>query len=663
MDFFAHQDRARRQTTLMVVLFLISVALIVLAINLVGAAIYIAMADVPPFPLATAFASVPRSAWLITTAVVLCIIAAGTVTRLYALSGGGAAVAEMVGARRVRPETREPGERRLINIIEEMAIASGINVPHVYVMDGQDQINAFAAGYSPNEAAITVTRGALERLSRDELQGVIAHEYSHVLNGDMRLNIRLMGVIAGMVMIGTLGRFLVRLGGGGGGDGNSSGRSKGDIRIVVLGLTVWAIGSIGVLFGNLIKAAIARQREFFADASSVQFTRNPEGIGSALHKIGLHGSGVMERHAEEFSHMYFGEPVAASLFATHPPLDERITRILGPGARLILDDRMKRAAAAQATDPVTENSSTPGGTGATPPAAVASGLTGAAAAGAFMATGMATPGQLADRMMASIGTLKPQQVDHARRLLDSLPEPVRSAMRTATGAQAALFALLLDQGEVRRQQLEQIRAVLGDAIAGEADTLAQVLEPAGVRARLPVFELAVPKLGIPDEAGRARMLALVTTLIEADGRVKPGEFVLLTLCRRHFGKSPKGAPPVKHQDLSGLGLEAATVLSLLARCAKGGQPAAAAVMEALGLPPALLQSASITPASVEAAFYELKLLAPLRKPAFIKGCLEVVLADGCITIAEGELMRAVCAALDSPMPPLIEDMSGWREAA
>ncbi len=658
MDFFAHQDRARRQTTLMVVLFLISVVLIVLAINLVGGAIFIAMADLPPFPLGTAFASVPRSAWWITTAVVLCIITAGTLTRLYALSGGGAAVAEMVGARRVPRDTREPGERRLINIIEEMAIASGINVPHIFVMDGQDQINAFAAGYSPNEAAITVTRGALERLSRDELQGVIAHEYSHVLNGDMRLNIRLMGVIAGMVMIGTLGRFLMRLGGGGGNDGDSGGRSKGDLRILVVGLAIWAIGSIGVLFGNLIKAAIARQREYLADASSVQFTRNPEGIGSALHKIGLHGSGVTERHAEEFSHMYFGEPVVTSLFATHPPLDERITRILGPGGRLILNDRMKRTAATQATASASEDSSANGALGSTPPVAVASGLAGAAEAGAFMASGMAT-GQLANRMMASIGTLKPQQVDHARRLLDSLPEPVRSAMRTDSGAQAALLALLLNQGEVRQQQLEHIRSALGSRVAAEADTLAQALAPIGLRARLPVFELAAPTLGSLDEAERARMLALVSSMIDADSRVTPGEFVLLTLCRRHLGTPPRGAPPVKHQNLSGLGREAATVLALLARCAPGGQAAAAGVMAALGLPPALLQSASITPGSVEAAFYELKLLAPLRKPAFIKGCLEVVLADGRITLTEGELMRAICAALDSPMPPLIEDMSGW----
>lgn len=358
--------------------------------------------------------------------------------------------------------------------------------------------------------------------------------------------------------------------------------------------------------------------------------------------------------------MYFGEPAAAGLFATHPPLDERIARILGPNGHLILDERMKRAAAAQGA--ATGDERAPDGSGAAPPAAAASGLAGAADAGLVMAAGMAT-GPLADSMMASMGTLRPQQVELARTLLDSLPGVVRSAVNSEPGARAALLALLLGEGEVRRQQLEQIRTALGDTVAGEADTLAQALATAGVRARLPVFELAVPNLGILDETGRGRMLALVSSLIEADGRVTPGEFVLLTLCRRHFGKAPRGAPPVKHRDLSSLGAEAATVLSLLAHCARDGKPAADKVMRTLGLPAAQLQSVSITPASVEAAFYELKLLAPLRKPAFIKGCLEVVLADGCITIAEGELMRAVCAALDSPMPPLIEDMSGWREAA
>lgn len=668
MDFFEHQDRARRQTGIMVLLFLASVAAIVIAINLVGAAIFIMMKDIPPFPLARALASVPSTAYWLTTGIVLVIITAGTLTRMYALSGGGAAVAAMVGARRLRRDSQDPNERRLLNVVEEMAIASGINVPHVYVMDGQDQINAFAAGYSPNEAAITVTSGTLARLDRDELQGVVAHEYSHILNGDMRLNIRLMGVVAGMVMIGTLGRFLMRMGGGSAShdsDERSGSRGKGDIRIFIVGLAIWAIGSIGVLFGNLIKAAIARQREFLADASAVQFTRNPGGIGSALHKIGMHGSDVMERHAEEFSHMYFGEPVMHAAFATHPPLDERIERIMGPGGQLILKDRHRRAAATIAVTgsgpdafaaPVDDSA----GASASQPVQ-ALGLSGARLN--TMAGDGSASAKTASTLMASIGTLSPQQVSGARKLLDSLPEAVRQAAGRESGAQAALLALLLNQGEVRQRQLVQIRNTLGEAMSDEADALARALVPAGMRARLPVFELAAPNVGDLDEAGRERMLNLISTLIEADGRVTPGEFVLLTLCRRHFGKPLKGPPPVKHQNLAGIAREVATVLALLARCAKGGQAMAGKVMAGLELDPALLASAVITPPSVESALYELKLLAPLRKPIIIKGCMEVVLADGSISIAEGELMRAICAALDTPLPPLIEDSAGWREAA
>jgi Zn-dependent protease with chaperone function len=328
MDFFASQERAEKQTRLMLGLFLLAVVCIVVALNLVGGLIFVFARNPYAPSIVQGLQAVPHKAYWITTAVVLGVIAFGSINRMSALSGGGAAVAEMMGARRVERQGGDVAEQRLLNVVEEMAIASGIRMPLVYVMDDQKAINAFAAGYSPNEAAVTVTRGTLERLNRDELQGVVAHEFSHILNGDMRLNIRLMGVVAGIVAIGAIGSFLMRTCWN---SDDSSSRRRSDFRLFALGLAIWIIGSIGVFFGTLIKAAISRQREFLADASAVQFTRNPDGIGGALCRIARHGSGVHQRYADELSHMYFSAGMD-DFFATHPPIDERVTRILGPAA-------------------------------------------------------------------------------------------------------------------------------------------------------------------------------------------------------------------------------------------------------------------------------------------------------------------------------------------
>ncbi len=663
MDFFEHQDQARKHTALMVGLFLASVGCILLAINLVGASIFISFSDVPIFPFGAALAAVPTKAYWITSAVVLAIIGVGTAKRTFELSGGGAAVAELVGARRVKRDSQDPAERRLLNVVEEMAIASGINVPLVFVMDEQNYINAFAAGYSPNEAAITVTRGTLDTLNRDELQGVVAHEFSHILNGDMRLNVRLMGVISGIVMIAALGRFAMEVGGGGRGRSNSisSDRNRGDMRIFILGLVIWIIGSIGEFFGSIIKAAISRQREFLADASAVQFTRNPEGIGGALYKISQRGSHVHEVHAEELSHMFFGAPLANLLFETHPPLEKRIERVMGPGAHHILKDREKRAgAAAQAAapSPVVEEFQSPLLVAASGLASTAGGPVAASSAPAPGNQAQLTPAQV----VASIGTLSEAHVEHARRLIDGLPPTLHQALGTEAGARAAVFALLLGEGEVRKRQLEAISTACGASLAEQAAQLAEQMKPLGVRARLPVFELAAPSLSSLEQSLREATLAVITTLIQADGKVTLGEFVLLTLCRRHLEKPAKGAPPVKHSTLQSAAKETEIVLALLARASPEGEAAFSRVIESLGLNAAASRRLpSFSLAMVEAALYELKLLAPLKKPALIKACLEIVMADGRITLTEGELMRAICAALDSPLPPLLENTAGWKD--
>src|SRR6266581_5700841 len=471
MDFFEQQHRARRRTWLMLLLFVLAVVAIVTAFDLVCAIVYIWLFDVQILYSSSLLQQVPRSVYLWSTLATLLVIGWGTASRLVQLSGGGVAVADLIGARHVKRDTGEPAERRLLNVVEEMALASGITVPLVFAMDDQHTINAFAAGYSPHEATVIVTRGALEQLNRDELQGVVAHEFSHILNGDMRLNIHLLGVIAGIVMIGSIGAFLMS----GIRDGDDLRRAGTDIRVFFLGLLLWLVGSIGVLAGRLIKAVISREREFLADASAVQFTRNPDGIGGALFKIGLRGSTIAQRHAEELSHMCIGAPVndyfEFALFYDHPPLDDRIERLLGPGAKRLLGERMERAEAAALA-----------AQGSPVVAELVSPLYAARTAGS------------AGSLVESIGNPSSAHVDYARGMLEAIPAEIRAAVGREGGAQGALFALLLGEGELRKAQLALIGERAGAEVPAQSARFADALKPLGARARLPVLELAIPTL-------------------------------------------------------------------------------------------------------------------------------------------------------------------------
>src|SRR5712671_3213367 len=643
MDFFEQQHRARRRTWLMLFLFVLAVAAIVAAFDLVCAIVYIWLFDARILYSNGLLQQVPRSVYLWSAVATLLVIGWGTASRLYKLSGGGGAVADLIGARHVQRDTGEPAERRLLNVVEEMALASGITVPLVFVMDDQHAINAFAAGYSPNEATVIVTRGALEQLNRDELQGVVAHELSHILNGDMRLNIHLVGVIAGIVMIGSIGAFLMT----GIRDGDDLRRAGTDIRLFFVGLLLWLVGSIGVLAGRLIKAVISREREFLADASAVQFTRNPDGIGGALFKIGRRGSTIAQRNAEELSHMCIGAPVndyfEFASFHDHPSLDDRIERLLGPGAKRLLRERMERAEVAALSaqgSPVVSEFMSPlyAPRKAAPAAAVLPGATG-----------------IARSMVESIGNPSSAHIDHARGMLEAIPVEIRTAVGHEEGAHAALFALLLGEGDLRKTQLALIGEGSGAEVPAKSARFADALKPLGAGARLPVLALVIPTLKRLSAPERDTLIEKIKTVIEADRKITLGEFVLLTLCRSQIQKEPKRPPAVKYRSVEAVAAEAAVVLSLLAHSGKGGMAAFGKGMAALGLPGGVLRSPSeLNIATVEGALNELNLLAPLTKPFFIKACVATVMADDKLTLAEGELLRAICAALDSPLPPILE---------
>jgi Zn-dependent protease with chaperone function len=621
VNFFERQRQVRRMSTRLVILFAVAVIGIIAVVNLAAALAFSRSVQTPG-----QLAGILVVVSLVT--LIAIVLAAGF--RMIGLRGGGGVVARELGGVLVPQDTADPQLRRLRNVVEEIAIASGTPVPEIYVLAHENGINAFAAGWSTSDAAVAVTRGALERLNRAELQGVIAHEFSHILNGDMRLNVQLLGVIAGIVLIGSAGAVLMR-GGGASGDDRPS-RRAWDFRVFLVGLVLWLIGSVGVLAGRLIKAAVSREREFLADASAVQFTRNPDGIGGALYKIHQRGSAIVQRHAEELSHMCIGAPVGEFLeFAwmrTHPPLEERMERLLGPQAARLLKERGERAEAAKGS-PVVSAFSSPLYASAAAPTAAA--------------------------LVASIGSPSAAHVDRARQLLEEIPSEVRSASGSAAGARAVVAALLLGASEVRAKQLALVSEDGGEELASQCARLADVLGPLGARMRLPVLTLALPSLKPLPEQARDSLLRLVQSLIAADGKVSLSEFVLQTLLRRYLGPQAKGAPRVRHRDLSSAAREAGIVLSLFAHAGGGGMAAFDKGMQALGLPGGVFSTTSeLRFDVVDGALTELKALAPLRKPAFIKACVAVVMADDRLTLAEGELLRAVCAALDSPLPPILE---------
>jgi Zn-dependent protease with chaperone function len=658
-SFFQQQHLARRNSRVMVVLFLLATAAVIMTVDAVVAAIYAWQAwsdglSSAPRTFGDAFRHVPLSVHLtagIITALIILLVSGMNVARL---AGGGAAVARMVGARRLEATTRDPLERRLLNIVEEMAIAAGVRVPAVYVMDGEGGINAFAAGWDISNSVLTVTRGTLEILSRDELQGVIGHEFSHIVNGDMRLNIRMIGVLAGILFIGSIGQFLMRS------SRDSDGKSSW--QMYVAGLALFILGYIGVFFARLIKAAVSREREFLADASSVQFTRNPDGIAGALDQIrtAAAGSNVASRYAEEISHMFFGQAVRmglASLFATHPPIDERIRRI---NPQFVSSDYRRRRAVAIAT----AAAEAAGAPAAEPTVEdLAAGFAGVRPGGRREGDVGIAWGHSAADSAKLVGALEPAKMDYAARLLKALPDPLRASLREPDGARAAIIALLLaPKEEVLRVQLEALKSSSMAALADRAASLTRYTRDLGPACHLPVVDLALPAIKSTSEWDKQDLLRAIHEVINADRRVSLHEFVMLALVRQQL--TPRSRA-LGRRKLAELKDQVRIVLSVVSHAsiradavgarAEALHIAMAAGAAEMGLPEEAAHSA-LTLNTAEAALNELNQLAPLEKARLVRGLFAAVTADGTIRIIEAELMRLVGAVLDCPLPPLIHEL-------
>jgi len=670
MNFFQHQDRARANTWRLVGLFAIAVVLIVAAIyGIVLGCLRLAFwkypdtyvellhdnrFDAPP----QADAPLPPFDWwqpevlgMVAIATLL-IIGMGSLYKILTMGAGGFAVAMRLGGRPVDPDTTDPAERRLLNVVEEMAIASGLPVPMVCILNREESINAFAAGFTPNDAVIGVTYGCMSLLKRDELQGVVAHEFSHILNGDMRLNLRLIGILHGILLIGLIGLGIMR-GIAYGGRTRSSGRGGGAavIALLVIGAALTIVGYLGVFFGRIIKAAVSRQREFLADASAVAFTRNPDGVADALKKIGGYGkaSRILSDDAETHSHLFFGDFrvrgfAASTWLSTHPSLELRIKRI----------DPAFDGTFSKITAPAKEKKDAQ--------------LNREAKASAREATRRAGGRILfdPDNIIGQIGAPTAAHLLYGAALLEALPDTLRAAAHSPAQAVCLVYALVLDEDlEVRKAQLELLQGALKLELVQEIARLFELRESLNTAARLPLIDLAVPALRKMNDKQCRGFVALLKRLIDADERVSIFEFALDKLLRHRLERAVEKPRrrEVRYHGFTPVMPDCLLVLSILARAGHADDAKAAIAHQAglnrlptsvLGrISTELLPAEQCTFSALEPSLDHIALCKPVIKQRIVDALAHCVLKDGQVTVEEAELLRAICHCIDCPLPPFL----------
>ncbi|MBW2397473.1 MAG: M48 family metallopeptidase [Deltaproteobacteria bacterium] len=640
-QFFEHQEKARRNTSRLV--FLFGLATVAIAASLYGiAAVATGFRGTDPATQKMVFQIVWLDPVLMLQVGVLTLVVVGgaSLYRTHQLAGGGRVVAEALGGRLLHADSSAPLERKILNVVEEMAIASGTPSPPVYLLEHEVGINAFAAGYSPSDAVVGITRGCAEQLSRDELQGVVAHEFSHILNGDMRLNIRLMGVLYGILVIGMIGYFLLRSSFWAGAASRRNSKDNSAMAMAAVGFGLVIVGFLGTFFGNLIKASVSRQREFLADASAVQFTRNPDGIAGALKKIGGFeaGSHIESPAAPESSHLFFGQALSSglnSLFATHPPLAERI----------------------KVLDPSWEGAS---GQGAVGPGAAA-GVVGAPshrAAAGFAGGGADAPAASAVEQMGSVTVA---HLAYAAQLLGEIPPAVKEAAHDSFGARAVVYALLMDaDSEARKLQL----AVLDEKGEGGVPELTRKLMPEVERLgrghRLPLIDLALPALRELSASQYERFQGVVHDLVLADQRIDLFEWTLQRILLTHLTPTFEGVqrPRKRLRGKKQVRRVLKVILSTLVRAGTLSESAMQQVVAGAGrdlgedelqlLPPDEVGLAQLDEALSLAAS-----LVPGAKERVLRACAQVIAADRKVAESEAELFRAIADSLGCPVPPLL----------
>jgi Zn-dependent protease with chaperone function len=652
VDFYSRQAAARGQSRWLVLAFALSLLAVALALDFVLFTFVAGRAAGYGFN-ALDYAAANPGAVLFCTLAVMGVLGLASLYKTMELRAGGGVVARSLGGVLVSSDTADLKRKRLLNVVEEMAIASGVPMPEVYVLEQEPGINAFAAGHTPANAAVTVTQGALDRLTREELQGVIGHEFSHILNGDMRLNVQLMGWVFGLFVIGLIGRMIV----------NVSPRNRRDSNaLVALGFAVIVLGYVGLLAGRILQAAVARQRERLADASGVQFTRNPQGLKGALVKIAASpdGSALVAADAEQAAHMLFAEGLER-VFATHPPILERI-RELDPQ----FDPRELERAAAQ---PDQEPSAAEFGPGL--------GLQGRYGGQAGAAGGLGGVGQIpfgtrpggsidsaARAVVSQVGQPDTEHIQHAQAVRLALPQAARELTESAGGAQALVIALLISSDPAVRER--QLGVLANSTNPGTLQAIERVIPIAlavDPMLRLPVLQRSFPALRRATVAQRKVLARLVNDLINADQRVSVFEFCLAKLLERLFSDEPGTKPLHGTLTLEDEESDIASLFAIIAQIGAADERAARTAYE-VGISTVLpmrrppYAAVGDWQSKLSAVLPKLEQLHPFAKKAVIEGLVKTIANDEMLMDEEAELLRTLCALLHCPLPPMLPLIAG-----
>ena len=625
MNFFEQQDQSKKKTAQLVFLFFLAVIGIVLAVYAVISGVIYSQTMESQLN-GNTFKWFDPNIFLGVTIAVLMVNIGGSLFKIIALKRDGQYIVDSLGGRMVNPATSDMEEKKLVNVVEEMAIASGTPVPLIYVLDQEKGINAFAAGFSPHDAVVAVTDGCLRRLTRDELQGVVAHEFSHVLNGDMRLNIRLIGMISGILIIASIGSIVLRSG---------SRSRKNGMPILLAGLSFIAIGYIGVFVSRIIQSAVSRQREYLADASAVQFTRNTTGIANALKKIGgfSKGSKINTPKASETSHMFFSMAIN-SLFATHPPITKRIQRI-DPGFSgefpSISDDKnafMQKKASGVGFD------------------------------GMGFANSERTMEIHPENVSETIGSINPDHVKYSLMLLESIPQAIRNELNDPMGATAVVFAMLLDaDANEKKRQIDGLKQVIADNIVRHVSKLDETVQGLESKMKLPLLDLSLPMLRRMSDKQFQTFKQAVRILVESDGKLSLFEYSLQLIIANRLEAAFNPAEKKRiYKSFEPLKEDAMILISKLA--AEGhDDPAEAEKAFASAM---IMIPASESPVMTNKPFHAVGIAisrfacsAPGVKKTVLDACAHCILFDKIVTIKEAELLRAIAYALDLPVPPFL----------
>jgi Zn-dependent protease with chaperone function len=647
MDFFGHQDQARKRTKQLIVLFLLALLALIFLTNLLVASFLGDNPDIFPY--------ISWQAWLTISAIVCSFVGLAYLYKTVKLRGGGTSIAYSLGGRLLPPNSEDFYEKRLLNIVEEMAIASGMPVPQVFLMDGEIGINAFAAGFQPSDAVIGVTKGCLSKLSRLQLQGVIGHEFSHILNGDMRMNMRLIAILFGILCIGLLGRIILEAGtrhslySRGRRQSSlfssSSNKKEGGIPLFLIGLGFMILGYSGVFFGKLIQAAVSRQREYLADASSVQFTRDPHAIAEALKVIGYGGVGSAIGHSrrEEFSHAFFGNAIYSnslnhfSFLSTHPKLEERIRRI----DKNWDGEWIKPQTLQQAYD----ESATLAAKAKIRPEELLTGIAAALSAAIHFepASHSATAPNESNPIQESINT----------------EAKLTTAAHDPTTARGLCYTLLLapNSSLVHEQQLDLIKQYCGDGVLQAVNQLIPLVALLDKSKRLSIIEKTIPALKLLCKDQYTEFKQLLIKLVHADGKIDLFEWCLYRMILQYLNTSFNKAKAIKakHGNVKKLSSEIETVLSFVANhghdSLENALASFAIAARTAGFEGLQLQAKTSSFKHFNIALDTLTQAYPHVKGRVMKALAACVKVNGADD-TERELVQTIAAILECPTPNL-----------